>query len=360
MPEAEEKAAKKRFDPAALLGKYGWKEGAGVGKDLQGASTYIRVHKKQDGYGLGADKAAFKEKDVKKFAHLLDDALAKVNSSTKQKKKGKKAAKRDAVSPSTSPAAAPEPAAAAGDLPKEHDFLPSHAKLVDGHIEKDPEVSSDDSDSSSSDEGAGGPISVVSDADLFAACKGARFGKLARHTNSQAKIARIRDVEAQSSALLVAQMRARWGLNAAKRRPSRSPHRSPAAAPQRSPRRSPAAAPLKSPKKKSRKLDSPAEAEPPAKKAKKQRKSEPEQDEEEKKQKKDKKASSLQPDVAVEETTAKKTKKDKKEKKQAAEAEEPAAKKDKKEKKAKRQNDDEPAVATKKDKKRKRDADATS
>ena len=332
-----------KFSAAKLLGKYGWNEGEGLGKDGQGNADYVRVQKKDGTYGIGADKSKFCEAErmvcdlsfffcltiarphslrsphPQKHTNLLDDVFATIAKTKKDKKKQAKKDKKDKKE-KKSKASSDEAEAEDSDAAKEAEesaaavsvsvseeqysgFVVSRAKLVQGKLEdvaraaaaagekaaEDSDASSSDSDDSSAS-GRPGVFTggIVNDADLFSACGGARFGKLGRTGNSQKKIARIRQLEEDAGSKLIAQSRARWSLQ--QRKSSRSPKRSPTTAPARSPGRRPTPAPAKPvkvaeeapQKKEKRKLDSPSC--PPAKRDKKEKKAK-----KEKKEKKEKK-----------------------------------------------------------------------
>eukprot|EP01060_Flectonema_neradi_P014027 TRINITY_DN20748_c0_g2_i1.p1 TRINITY_DN20748_c0_g2~~TRINITY_DN20748_c0_g2_i1.p1 ORF type:complete len:317 (+),score=84.29 TRINITY_DN20748_c0_g2_i1:61-951(+) len=289
----------KKFDPAALLKKQGWTEGEGLGKGGQGITSYVKVSMKAGNYGIGADRSVFVAEERAQFSSILDDTLANVRKENKrrkkmekaglsseqieekqQKKKQKEAEKAESQKPNSK-------AAAAG-------FIAS-GKVVNGVLqseqqkEKRPAADSDTESScsdSSSDAGPSKPIEQMSDAELFAACGGARMGKRGACHNSK-KIERIRQQESDIGAKLVAKARARWAL----KRGSRSPHRSPVSAPVRSPALPKRATPLmkaKTPPTKplSPKKSTSAKKEKKQKKDKKEKKSRSEK--KEKKSKKDK------------------------------------------------------------------------
>ena len=191
----------------------------------------------------------------------MDNTLAEIARKKKEKKskKSKKGKKDDSDDEA--------------ELPVEPPLLPlsgftvSKAKLVGGNMEV--EQGSEESDASSA-EGAK-PLAVMSDADLFSACRGARFGKLGRHSNSQKKIERIRHLEAVEGSVLVKEARERWDIS----KESVNQHRSPTSAPQ------PAHKKDKKEKKEGKRMREEDDTAPPAKRAKKDKK-----DKKEKKSKK--------------------------------------------------------------------------
>eukprot|EP01064_Diplonema_japonicum_P031068 TRINITY_DN5451_c2_g1_i1.p2 TRINITY_DN5451_c2_g1~~TRINITY_DN5451_c2_g1_i1.p2 ORF type:complete len:299 (+),score=86.05 TRINITY_DN5451_c2_g1_i1:49-897(+) len=271
----EQATKKRKFDPAALLNKFGWEQGKGLGKEGQGRSSYVTVQKKSQGYGLGADKSTFDEKERKVFNMQFDEIMKGVKKSVKGKSE---TTTTTTTSTTTTTTTTTETA--------EKGFVTS-GTLVNGVMStttktleavKEPDT---DSDSDSSSYGPSAPITAMSDADLFNACGGVRFGKLGRHSNSEKKIQRIREAERTSGAKLVARAKERWGVKT--RCISSSPVRSPAAAPRNSPRRSPLASPRQAPRAivKTHPIATPSDKKEKKRKEKKEKK--------EKKDKKDKK-----------------------------------------------------------------------
>ena len=280
----------KKFDPAALLKKQGWSEGEGLGKDHQGMRSYVKVSMKAGNYGIGADRSVFVEEERAQFSSILDTTLANVRKENKRRKKMEKAGLtkeeidekhlKKKQKESEKEAAKEQPSSSTAG------FVAS-GKVVNGVLQKaektkEKRAAESDSESScsdsSSDAGPCRPIEQMSDAELFAACGGARMGKRGACHNNK-KIERIRQHEADVGAKLVAKARARWQLQ----RGSRSPHRSPVSAPLRSPALPKRSTPVLKAKK------SPAKAASPIKKVKKEKKEKKKKSEKkEKKAKKDK------------------------------------------------------------------------
>ncbi|CAM9909790.1 unnamed protein product, partial [Ascophyllum nodosum] len=77
-----------------MMAKMGWKEGQGLGKDMQGRSTYVQVNKKDDNTGLGTDKAHQDNVNDQWYFNAFDSALANMTD-TKKKKKKKKDKRRE-------------------------------------------------------------------------------------------------------------------------------------------------------------------------------------------------------------------------------------------------------------------------
>lgn len=73
-----------------MMAKMGWKEGQGLGKDMQGRSTYVHVKKKDDNAGLGTEKAHQNNVNDQWYFNAFDSALAKTKMGKKKKKKDKK------------------------------------------------------------------------------------------------------------------------------------------------------------------------------------------------------------------------------------------------------------------------------
>ena len=78
----------------SMMAKMGWKEGQGLGKDMQGRSTYVQVNKKDDNTGLGTDKAHQDNVNDQWYFNAFDSALANMTD-TKKKKKKKKDKRRE-------------------------------------------------------------------------------------------------------------------------------------------------------------------------------------------------------------------------------------------------------------------------
>lgn len=72
------------------MAKMGWAEGQGLGKDLQGRSTYVQVKKKDDNAGLGKERAQQNNVNDQWYFNAFDSALAKMGGKKKKKKKSKK------------------------------------------------------------------------------------------------------------------------------------------------------------------------------------------------------------------------------------------------------------------------------
>lgn len=72
------------------MAKMGWAEGQGLGKDMQGRSTYVQVKKKEDNGGLGKEKAKQNDVNDQWYFNAFDSALANMGGKKKKKKKGKK------------------------------------------------------------------------------------------------------------------------------------------------------------------------------------------------------------------------------------------------------------------------------
>lgn len=70
----------------------GWAEGQGLGKDMQGRSTYVQVKKKDDNAGLGKEKAQQNKVNDQWYFDAFDSAVA--NMGGKKKKKGDKKKKK--------------------------------------------------------------------------------------------------------------------------------------------------------------------------------------------------------------------------------------------------------------------------
>lgn len=76
------------------MAKMGWAEGQGLGKDMQGRSTYVQVKKKDDNAGLGKEKAQQNNVNDQWYFNAFDSALANMGGK-KKKKKDKKKRKKD-------------------------------------------------------------------------------------------------------------------------------------------------------------------------------------------------------------------------------------------------------------------------
>lgn len=78
-----------------MMAKMGWAEGQGLGKDMQGRSTYVQVKKKEDNAGLGKEKAKQNDVNDQWYFNAFDSALANMGGKKKKKKdkKGKKGKK---------------------------------------------------------------------------------------------------------------------------------------------------------------------------------------------------------------------------------------------------------------------------
>ena len=128
-----------------MLAKFGWKEGQGLGKNMDGMKTHIKVKQRADGLGLGAggEGSSGWEKPEELSAPPAE-ALAEV--ARRQKKKDKKR-KREAAEE-----------AAAETL----------ERAVDGKPSKD----------------SSGVVPGLSDGDLFKLCGGAQLGMRARAKQS--------------------------------------------------------------------------------------------------------------------------------------------------------------------------------
>lgn len=77
-----------------MMAKMGWKEGQGLGKDMQGRSTYVHVKKKDDNAGLGTDKAHQNNVNDQWYFDAFDSALAKTKMGKKKRKDKKRKAKK--------------------------------------------------------------------------------------------------------------------------------------------------------------------------------------------------------------------------------------------------------------------------
>lgn len=73
-----------------MMAKMGWAEGQGLGKDMQGRSTYVQVKKKDDNAGLGKEKAQQNNVNDQWYFDAFDSALANMGSKKQRKKNDKK------------------------------------------------------------------------------------------------------------------------------------------------------------------------------------------------------------------------------------------------------------------------------
>lgn len=76
------------------MAKMGWAEGQGLGKDMQGRSTYVQVKKKEDNAGLGKECAQQNNVNDQWYFNAFDTALAKMGGKKKSKKSKNKQEKR--------------------------------------------------------------------------------------------------------------------------------------------------------------------------------------------------------------------------------------------------------------------------
>lgn len=78
-----------------MMAKMGWAEGQGLGKDLQGRSTYVQVKKKDDNAGLGKEGAQQNTVNDQWYFNAFDSALANMGGKKKKKKLKKSKSEKD-------------------------------------------------------------------------------------------------------------------------------------------------------------------------------------------------------------------------------------------------------------------------
>ena len=78
-----------------MLQKMGWSEGKGLGKSEQGVTSHVRVKKREEAVGLGADVR--ENIDYQWWYNVYNKAAAKMPGSSKKKKKGKKGKKPGSI-----------------------------------------------------------------------------------------------------------------------------------------------------------------------------------------------------------------------------------------------------------------------
>lgn len=74
------------------LEKFGWRDGQGLGKDGQGISSHVKVRRREDNVGIGADdgdkqKRREEEKSATWWHSAFEDALGGLGGSKKKKRK---------------------------------------------------------------------------------------------------------------------------------------------------------------------------------------------------------------------------------------------------------------------------------
>lgn len=77
-----------------MMAKMGWAEGQGLGKDMQGRSTYVKVKQKDDNAGLGKEKAQQDNVNDQWYFDAFDSALANMGGKKKKKKDKKRKDKK--------------------------------------------------------------------------------------------------------------------------------------------------------------------------------------------------------------------------------------------------------------------------
>ena len=78
-----------------MLQKMGWSEGKGLGKSEQGVTSHVRVKKREEAVGIGADVP--EQMDDQWWYNVYNKAAAKMPGSSKKKKKGKKGKKPGSI-----------------------------------------------------------------------------------------------------------------------------------------------------------------------------------------------------------------------------------------------------------------------
>ncbi|GAB5368732.1 hypothetical protein AAMO2058_001345100 [Amorphochlora amoebiformis] len=79
-----------KFDPSAYLKKFGWNDGAGLGKNGSGIKTFVKVSKRERDDMTGIGTATDNWNHASKFEDMFAKAAAKLRSKKKQKKKSDK------------------------------------------------------------------------------------------------------------------------------------------------------------------------------------------------------------------------------------------------------------------------------
>lgn len=77
------------------MAKMGWAEGQGLGKDMQGRSSYVQVKKKDDNSGLGKEKAQQNKVNDQWYFDAFDSAVANMGGKKRKKSDKKKKKKAD-------------------------------------------------------------------------------------------------------------------------------------------------------------------------------------------------------------------------------------------------------------------------